>query len=142
MRSIFAAVIAFSAASFACASGDASLAEQLAGFSGSTGWIADGGDCRRPALTFSRKGGFGLTIRLSSQSNDGSRGQFSTASVEGKASAFTLRYQVMDGDSIRMTQMTHDGVLQDGRLTLTTAGVKRVYQRCDGDAPARKWEME
>lgn len=120
----------------------APLMEQLTGPSGKSAWMSGGGTCRRPDLSFSR-GGIGLTIRFAKSDEDGSSSGFSTAEAEGEAASFTLRFQSMDAETLQTTQHRMTGQVDGARLTLTDAeGARRVYTRCDGDAPARSWEME
>jgi hypothetical protein len=109
---------------------------------GKGAWTQMGGSCRRPDLTFSR-GSFGLTVRFASADEDGSRSGFSTATAEGELANFTLRYDQIDPGTMQMQAVTLTGRIDGSRLTLTDAeGGRRVYTACDGDAPARSWEME
>lgn len=138
MRIAFAV---FFAAAPAFAS-DASLVSQLTGASGKGSWVSEGGTCRRPDLIFAR-GAMGLTVRFASSSEEGSQSGFSTAKADGAAEKFTLRFDQIDPETLQMSRHSFGGVLDGARLTLTDQdGTRRVYTHCDGDAPARKWELE
>jgi hypothetical protein len=119
------------------------LSDQLTGGPMGKGtWTQSGGSCRRPALTFSR-GSWGLTVRFASADEDGSNAGFATAHIVGTAEAFTLRFDRIDPETMRMAPVSLTGQIDGSRLTLTEAdGTRRIYRACDGDAPARSWEME
>lgn len=130
------------AALFAIAASSASLLDQLTGPGGKGEWMSGGGTCRRPDLTFAR-GSMGLTIRFAQSDEDGSSSGFSTADAEGEPSAFTLRFSRLDPGSLQMSTIQMTGSVKAAQLTLTDSeGARRVYSRCDGDRPARNWEME
>lgn len=127
---------------FPTAAAAAPLLEQLTGPSGKGAWISGGGTCRRPDLSFAR-GAMGLTIRFAQSDEDGSSSGFSTADAEGDPASFTLRFQSIDAETLQLSQQRWTGQVDGARLTLTGAdGARRVYTRCDGDAPARNWELE
>jgi hypothetical protein len=85
----------------------------------------------------------GLTIRFSHSDTEGSAASFSTAEAEGEPSRFTLRFSRIDPETLVNKPQSYAAALDGGKLTLTDSeGARRVYTRCDGDAPARTWEME